>query len=180
MTAETKGTQASCQCGPRASSLQERLGRQDARGPHSLEGCDPFSGQPSVSLFLKDRMSQREMHIRADASKLAPECNSDSRVEHATRVLFPATRREHFTAHVQPRRISKSVRLQICMPLTDTRGSADAQDREPARGRSVRNSRAGIVFVKDTNFKCVTSLFMQKSFRNRIQQKLIRQLTGRP
>ena len=71
MTAETKGTQASCLCGRRASSRQERLGRQDARGPHSLEGCVPICRTASpVSLFLKDRISQREMHIRANASKL--------------------------------------------------------------------------------------------------------------
>jgi hypothetical protein len=33
---------------------------------------------------------------------------------------------------------------------------------------------------KTGNSKCLTSFFMRKSLRNRIQQKLTRQLTGHP
>ncbi len=45
---------------------------------------------------------------------VAVRCSGASRVEHASRVLFPATRRKHFAAHVQTRRTSRSVRLPIC------------------------------------------------------------------
>ena len=52
MPAESaKGTQAACLFGSRASSLRERLGRLEARGPHSLEGCDPICRTASCLLF---------------------------------------------------------------------------------------------------------------------------------
>ena len=47
----------------------------------------------------------------------------NSRVEHATRVLFSATRRKRFAACVQTRRTSKFVRIQIGAPLTNTHAS---------------------------------------------------------
>ena len=37
----------------------------------------------------------------------------DSRVEHATRVLLPATRREHGVAHEETRTASRFVRVQF-------------------------------------------------------------------
>jgi|LakMenE18May11ns_1017448.scaffolds.fasta_scaffold9767455_2 hypothetical protein len=54
---------------------------------------------------------------------LRPAGGTGFRVEHATRVLFPATRRKHLMAHGQTRRTSKSVRLQICAPHTNSHAS---------------------------------------------------------
>jgi hypothetical protein len=91
------------------------------------------------------RFGAQEQGLRI---KITSVCGADSRVEHVTRVLFPATRRKHLEALVQTRRTSKFVWLQILAPFPDTRAShvcgqwpqtAPESGAPPGRRSPVRN-----------------------------------------
>ena len=74
---------------------------------------------------------------------VAVRCSGASRVEHATRVLFPVTRRKRFAAHVQTRRTSRSVRLPICASENAwwSGRSAHASAGERARHPAAKHTR---------------------------------------
>jgi hypothetical protein len=74
---------------------------------------------------------------------VAVRCSGASRVEHATRVLFPATRRKRFAAHVQTRRTSRSARLPICASENAwwSGRSAHASAGERARRPAAKHTR---------------------------------------
>ena len=74
---------------------------------------------------------------------VAVRCSGASRVEHATRVLFPVTRRKRFAACVQTRRTSISVRLPICASENAwwSGRSAHASAGERARHPAAKHTR---------------------------------------
>ena len=74
---------------------------------------------------------------------VAVRCSGASRVEHATRVRLPVTRRKHFAAHVQTRRTSRSVRLPICASENAwwSGRSAHASAGERARHPAAKHTR---------------------------------------
>ena len=88
---------------------------------------------------------------RVHASKETLASDGGSRVEHATRVLFPATRRKYLVASQETHRISKSVRHQICTLLRNTHASGVCgESPQTARACSTRESQslAGVIFMR--------------------------------
>ena len=100
-----------------------------------------FDGDDAVVYRLLDcRQDPGKSH--SSRSKLALASEGDSRVEHATRVLFSATRRKHLVAFEETHGISKSERPPIGAPLRNTHASVSAASRRRQHASRVLHPRA--------------------------------------
>jgi hypothetical protein len=115
------------------------------RGTES-QGGTPAQELPNVTRILMRGKMQTWLRSWLRSwlrGPVAVRCSGASRVEHASRVLFPVTRRRRFAAHVQTRRTSRSVRLPICASENAwwSGRSAHASAGERARHPAAKHTR---------------------------------------